>query len=649
MGRPLRAKYANATYVDGVQEMSNTDISSRIVPLVSQYLVDNYSNPASIGLGQTLIIQSGNPAWSSNVTSSGNLSDIKATTTGGAPVVIGDHPVVNTPSFGVTLWQNLNTADPFTEPPDLGANRPLQTVSSGGVRLIQSMTDTQIQNDIISNVVSTMVTGGLGAYWMGTSAPVDGGTWVVRSSVYDTYNGPSGEIITNYYLWQKTATGSSAGTIRPLKRSANNQLQEMSDTDIVNLASHIRKYTVSTGIGLYRISTSAPGEGTWISRGSFVDTRNVLTDDSYSGGKDVSFTRSFSRGFTRSFTGTYAGTYTGSFTGNYTTTFTGGYTGTYQGGYTGTYQGSYTATFSGAYTTTFLGAYTTTFLGSYTKTFTGNWTATFSGTYSKTFTGNWTGTYQGSYTGAYASSYQGSYSGTRFGSWTRTWTGSYTGSYTGTYQNTRFDSEQNTTFSGPVYTGVYEAVVPSTGSFDRAYTGLYAGSYIGFYAGSRDKAYNGFFNAPSAFTGAYNQSPPYTGLFNRSFAYIGLYNGPAPGNVYTGAYNRSFSYQGSFNRTFAYIGFFNRPVAFTGTYDRSIAFTGTYDRPIAFTGTYDRLTTYTGVYDQGFAGTRENSGNRLFTGDFNQAFSRFFTGAYSGLTVSATTVTTTYTLWVRTA
>lgn len=593
MGRPLRARYANTTYVNGVQEMSNTDISSLIVPLISQEYVDRFGSAASFPYGQVLVLTgSTSPSWSSPYVIAGSVINTQIDNN----LVVGDHPATNT----TTRWyliQNINaTSTSVTNLTD--TSRPVQTSSSDGVRRIQTMTNVEIQNDVISNVVSTIINGGQGAYWLGTTAPSDGGTWVVRSTITDSYSNTSGVVTTTYNLYQKTSSG-SVGTVRPLKRLANNQLQEMTNAEIIALTPYIRDYIATTGIGTYYISTSTPpGGGTWVARGSFVDTRNVLSNDSYSG----SYLGTFSAGFT--------GVYTGAFTGTYQGTYTGAFSGFYQGSYSklGTFSGStfsssvFTGSFSGVQTT----AWTSTFSNEFTAAYGGSYTRNFSGTYS----GIYAGFYAGNYSDVYSKLWTGIYSGVYVGSFSKTFSGDYTATFAGSYANP---------YNAVNYTGIYQG---------STFAGSYQAAFSGSYTGTR----------PNTFQNPYN-AVNYTGTYAGSYA--GSYGTAVFTGSFTGAYTGSFL--GSYTRVWT--GTYQ--TNFTGAYQGSYAssYTGSYLN--FFSGTFTGA--YQGFYSRSFSGFYAGTYSQGFTGSYGNSFSRLFTGAYSGLTVSASTTTTTYTLWVRTA
>jgi hypothetical protein len=677
MGRPLRAIYANTTYVNGVQEMSNTDISSLVVPLITQDLADKVATP-NFGYGQVLEIRpisTGDPSWT-KFRSAGTFLNTRILSN----LVVGSHPATNTQDSYV-LYQNIGSG---TLGNVVETSRPIQTTSSGDGRRIQTMTHSEIQNDVISNVVSTMINGGQGAYWLGTSAPSDGGTWVVRSTATDTYSNATGSVTTTYNLYQKTS-GGSVGTVRPLKRLANNQLQEMTNEEIIALTPYVRDYTATTSIGIYVISTSAPADGgTWVARGSFTDTRNLLTDDSYSGSYLGTFSAGFTGGYTRAFTGNYQGSYVGSFVGdyagNYDRTFTRFFTGTYIDGFLGLYSGAYAGNFTGFYSGnyaggslftgaggtfqnfgftglyvgsfsrffsgTFTGNYTRAFAGSYTGPYTRAFTSIFIGSYGQTFVGNYQGNYNqvftpGPFVSFFAQSFTAAFTGTAYlnpfnsqnyadvygnsftrifsSSYNASFTGSYTGSYTGNYANP---------YTGQVFAGAYAGTYAGnygSPAYSRIFSAFYSGNYQGFFTGAYASSYTGTFTG--TYQGSYNQT--FIGTYNRVIQFFNTTVAKSYTKFFTGTY--SGSYQQNF--TGGYLGLYNR----AGDRTRDQGFTR------FFTGIYQ------GTYQQTFIGFYAGAYNQTFIGSYGSSFSRLFTGAYSGLTVSASTTSTTYTLWVRTA
>lgn len=479
MGRPLRARYANTTYSDGVQEMSDAEIANLITPTLLTYAVNNSNT-----VFETSLRFNATPAGAANSVTRGSMYDTNAGN-------IGTHPATQGTIATYTLYQS-EKAQTFS------GTRPVQYSGSGQ---IAEMSDADITTYIVSPTVQSMIAGGQAGYYLGTSAPGTG-TWsAVSTPVNDTYyNASSALVTTTYTLWQRT--DGSIGTVRPLTASASG-LIEMTDAEINSLAVAVSEYIRTTGIGTYALQASAPAVGTWTSRGSFVDTTNTLSSVNY--------------------TGYFSGTYTGYYSGAYTGYFTGAYTGSYIHYYSGAYTGYYTSYYTGSYT----GYYTSYYSGNYANTRTVNYAGNYLGYYVSYYTGYYTGTYvAGSYVGYFGGNpfhisgyYQSRSNYGRYYAPTG-WVQYFIGPtlYTGYYTNTRAVGYAGyyTGYYANYYTGYY------TGSYATSYTGAYVGSYATAYAG--------------AYTGSYTTS--YSGSYSGSYAsfYTGTYTG-----YYTGAYVNYFA------------------------------------------------------------------------------------------------------------
>ena len=307
-------------------------------------------------------------------------------------------------------------------------NRPLGYVSSGTVG-VHEFDDTELDSDILDKVVDDFVAQGdytIGQYKLSTSSP-SGGTWTSR---YTLANTEVDGTTTNYYIWQKTtATSSAVDNYKPLKVTGGGAgVQEMTVAEMEQIVPNLRNYMISSGKGKYVLQAAAPGSGTWVDQGSFIDTKKEVTAQNYTG----AYSGTYTGGYTGNYTGAknYAGNYTGAknYAGSYvgTSGYSGTYTGTsgYSGNYSGNYTGNYAADYDGYAGTTYSGTYTGTYTGYYTgaKNYTGYYTG------AKTYGGTYTGTsaYAGTYTGT--SAYSGSYSG------------NYTGYYSGTYSGDTIQS-----------------------------------------------------------------------------------------------------------------------------------------------------------------------------------------------------------------
>ena len=430
-------------------------------------------------------------------------------------------------------------------------NRPLKYDDG-----IKEMTDAQIDSEILDYAINAMITEttyAAGQYRLQPTAP-SGGTWVARYTLTDVANG--GNTVT--YLWQKTAaTTLSDSNLKPLKLIDTKDVKEMSSSEILQMLPSFRNRIIDTGIGTYKVQSSAPVSGTWVQLGDeFADTREQITPQNYQGNFVGNYVGNFAG--SRNYSGNYAGTFAGSFANN----FSGGYVG--PANYSGAYSGAYANNFSGGYVgpANYSGTYSQGFSGNYVGNYVG--TAGYSGNYTRNFSGNYVGNYAGSrnYAGNYAGNYLGTYTGNFSGNYLGTYSrffggflnGNFAGNYLGTYANN---------FSGN-YLGTYAG--------SRNYAGNYAGTYLGTYLGY----FTGNYVGPATYTGTY--SGTYTGYFS------GNYAGTA---TYTGNYTGFF--------TGFYTGFFAGTATYTGTYTGY--FTGNY------TGYYSGSRNYSGNYASNFSGT----------------------------------------------
>lgn len=344
MANPLKVRTSGATFL-GLQTMTDAEMDYAVDVILKNFAATN------TGLGTVNID-------GVTGTSIGTFTD---TSRSGA---VGDHPVVDSPTTVTTYTFKQDITTAATE----SLTRPVEYSSTG----IRQQNDTQLNASIINRALNNLVASGIGSYVLQPSAPA--GTWTSIGSITNTVIGASNTST----LWRKTG-GTAPTTVRPLKyqTSPTKSVQQMTDAEIQSLTNRLRNRIIATGIGTYRLQTSAPTPGTWTTAGAaFDDTRNTLASQNY--------------------TGSYSGGYTGN------------YTGTYSGAYAGNYTGSYTRFRSQA----FAGAYAAFFNGFTPGYFTGFYTGFFTGFYAGTYTGFYTGFYTGTYAGTYTGSYSGTYAGT---------------------------------------------------------------------------------------------------------------------------------------------------------------------------------------------------------------------------------------------
>lgn len=266
------------------------------------------------------------------------------------------------------------------------------------------------------------------------------GSWTDTERPYNIGDHPVGtdvvSVTYNFYQDQRTISHSPT---RPIEFSSGN-LREQSDAEITAYIANTAVSTlISSGQGTYRIGTSAPTPGTWITISTMKDEITGSSNTAYnlyrrtdgasgstirplkantsapfslremSDAEIQSLNTYFRNRIVSSGVGTYSlatstpgggtwvnmGTlndtrqqiasqnYGGTFTGFYTGTFTGFYLGTYSQNFIGNYGGI--NPFTGAPTgINYQGSYTGFFSGSYA----GNYQTNFSGDYGGVFAGN---------------------------------------------------------------------------------------------------------------------------------------------------------------------------------------------------------------------------------------------------------------------
>ena len=414
--RPLRIKASaypvSSGNLQGLQEMTDTEIEQYYSAILTLDFADNTD-----GSGTAEININGGTG-----TSIGTATDTKRDD------AVGTHPTDGASSTVTTYTaKQIETAASESI-----TNRPLGYVSSGTVGM-HEFDDTELDTDILDKVVDDFVAQGdytVGQYKLSTSTP-SGGTWTSRYSLVNTeVDGTT----TTYYIWQKTApTTAAVSNYKPLKVTGGGAgVQEMTVAEMEQIVPNLRNYMISSGKGKYVLQAAAPGSGTWVDQGSFIDTRKEVAAQNYTGAYSGTYTGAYTGGYTGA--KNYAGTYTGakSYSGSYVGTS--GYSGTYTGtsGYSGTYSGDYTGNYAANYSGYAGTSYAGTYAGSYTGYYTG----------AKNYTGYYTGakTYAGTYVGT--SNYAGTYTGTS--AYSGTYSGNYTGYYSGTYSGDTIQSSNET-------------------------------------------------------------------------------------------------------------------------------------------------------------------------------------------------------------
>jgi hypothetical protein len=327
--------------------------------------------------------------------------------------------------------------------------RPFKFDTSTTPNSIKEMTDSEM-NWIAHRILNQFASSNSGRcrVRVNTGAGTSIGSFIDTKRPNAVGSHPVGTSVnsTSYTFYQELSGSESESTKKPLVFDTTlDGLQEASNTRI---AADINRRTFeimsASGLGSYRLQSSAPAGGTWSNIATITDTsqtgdattklwrktaesspsavRPLVFDSGLDGIRQMSDTQSNTlvaqyinwmlstgKGYYKAqssaptgggtwvqmgdpFTDTrqqrgnvnYAGNYTGSYTQNYT----GSYTQNFAQGYSGTYSANYALNYAGR------------IYGYYTGYFTGTYTAYFSQAYAGTYTGSFSGTYTGYYAGA---------------------------------------------------------------------------------------------------------------------------------------------------------------------------------------------------------------------------------------------------------
>ncbi len=634
---------------DGVIQIMSTAELNNLSQVVLEYIASN-DGPGGIYTSNT-----GNASF----TLIGTFTDTKYQGDIGG----GDVSILSTE---YNLYQDLQ--------PPTGTDAPKPIVWNSNTAPLQVMTETQA-NTLADLILSYGVSSeGPHSYVLANTTPSDGGTWVSLGQLKDVF---TGNTETSVFLYKKLNMGTPKTLFRPLKSDGSGTLQRFSDAEINQIAKRVRDRIVSTGVGQYLFQEATPVGGTWVSKGTIVDTRPTISPQEYGlSSYGASYTGQESSVYQMvepavySDSGTGGGYYTQdeTYTGLQDETYTGAttnYTGITGSDYTGTVSSSYTTstgvTFDGAsftgtvYTSTFNSYYVSTPFTAFSApsftTFTGTTPANFTGTTPANFSAPATPTV---YTGTTPSNFSGPANTYFSGPATPT-------AYTG-ITPANFSGPGNTYFSGVgadvVYTGStfytglsaeYISVSPAvtyysgqalfTGAPTPGQTGFYAVDFIGppgstYYVVSSYTGTLAYYVGPASYGGP--TAVFYTGDTGGTFAGTPniLYTGPGVPTTYTGT--TTVTYTGGSNAFFTgfvpgtvYTG--TTTTTYTGT--TSTFFTGfvpgtvyTGVTPITYTGSSP--STYTGAASLYYTGITTTN----YIGSFNSFFSTSYTATFTGST-----------------
>ena len=225
---------------------------------------------------------------------------------------VGDHPVTQTTTDTVYRFNQ-----PSASVSESGMIRPLRWTDTA----VEEGTDSEIDTEILDHCIEAMVeedANTVGQYKIDTSSP-SGGTWTSRYTITETQ--VDGTDV-NYYLWQKTAPTTDAGTNEHILLKADESgITEMTEANLHTLVPAFRNRIMASGIGTYLLRSTTPSEtGTWVQMGGTMtdqlkDVENVNYDGDYTGSYVGTYSRFFNGFLNGTFDGTYSGTYTGYYTG----------------------------------------------------------------------------------------------------------------------------------------------------------------------------------------------------------------------------------------------------------------------------------------------------------------------------------------------
>ena len=577
---------------------------------------------------------------------------------------IGTHPgtSLSIGSNTTVLYQSRDSVDEFDAYWQTHSHLPVAVDSNGDIWEMDSASFLLWGK----RLAEENATGELaGSFRLSTSTP-SGGTW--ESFIDGVFEDTKTNGSTTYNLYRKTLDdylfgsisspdtfmlcldSSEDGSIREMGYDGAGGNDEAAKSAMLALAYGKQK----SGIGDYQLlpagqTPTGNGEtGTWVARGTAIDTRNTTENLQYS---TVQYTSPF---FATQFTRQYTGQYTGVSFADVPGTFAGTRGGTFEGvrSYSDNYGGSRN------YTDDYVGPRNfvseRTFEG--VRTYADNYSSQFEGT--RQFAGS--RNYAAQYTSA-ATNFAGTqqFTGVRVGvtdipiqySGVRTSPANYSGvrqftgarSFAGTRQFTGSRQESfagQRTFAG---TRTFAGVRSYAGQRDETYEGVRTQVSVAFDpVNQEDEVYSK--STPGNFTG---QNP---GSFTGPAQRVEPINRVAPGNFLGPVTSQFTSGVTQFTTQVTYYepGTFTGTVAVGGNFEGGLFSTnyatGQFERFTNFLGTRQfagsrnfaaQYTSAAGQFEGTFAGSRsftgQYTGDRTFTGNRTFAGSRNFSAQYSGV------------------
>ena len=375
-----------------------------------------------------------------------------------------------------------------------------------------------------------------GTYQLGSSAPSGDYDTHLSAVFTDTRTdaGPTTVTVNTYNIYQRqTMTAPTKINAMTVKRSGGRTgtfqgLQAMTDRQIkysMGQRCKTRIMNGAYGVGTYRLRSAtqgAPSEsGTWVAKGTAVDTRHTTTDTNY----------------TQNFVGTFGQTFEANFTQNFTGTFETTFTGTFETVFTGTFETNYTTS---AFSQNFTGNFETNFVGNpdinYVGDYIGNPNISYIGNPNIDYIGNPNISYIGNpginYTGNPNINYTRTSSVTTnqsYGFVTLNYVGDFIGNpainYTGN-PNIDYIGNPNISYIGNPnidyignpninYEGDYigNPDITFTGTFETDFTGEFVGDFIGTF----ETDFTGTFETDFVGTFETNFTGDFIGTFSQEF------------------------------------------------------------------------------------------------------------------------------------
>ena len=196
---------------------------------------------------------------------------------------------ITTTTVSTTLYQINGTA-----PEDPPFVKPMIWKESAGQ--IEAADDTELDTIVDRLLLNIFANDYPGTYYLGTSAPDIGYNTVYSPLFTDTRT--DGTTV-DYNLYRREASFPLPSVVQTLKlEGTNGDLKPMTREELrYTFGQRAKTRIMATGIGTYQLRSSAEGAptdpGTWVAKGTAVDTRQQTADADYTG----TFTNSFTAGY----------------------------------------------------------------------------------------------------------------------------------------------------------------------------------------------------------------------------------------------------------------------------------------------------------------------------------------------------------------